>query len=110
MPRRPTWDDVPRWTDGRFAKRTRFSEVVEKQPGLLRTVLVITGVLLLNLFATASVAALLDLSTEAGAILVMVATFLAYPLGYVLFRKRPWWLLGYMLMTVGLIVLVGSQK
>jgi len=108
MPRRLTWEDVPRWTDGRFAKRKRFSEVVEKQPGLVRTTLTILGVLILNVFAVASAAILLDLGTAIAGMLLLVATFLAFPLGYTYFRRRPWWLLGYMVVTAVLIMLAGS--
>jgi len=109
MPRRPSWEDVPRWTDGRFAKRTRFGEVAEKsQPGLVRTTLTILWVLLLNVFSVAAIAKVLNLNTPVGGTLILVAVFLAFPLGYMFFRSRLWWLLGYIVVAVGLIAWAGS--
>lgn len=111
MPRKPTWDDVPRWTDGRFAKRTRFELVAEKaQPGFVRTSLAILWVLPLNMFSVAAVAKVLGVNNTMAGLLILTAAFLSFPIGYAFFRTRFWWLLGYTVVTMGLIVWAGVSS
>lgn len=36
MPRKPTWEDVPRHQNGKFAKRKRVSDIKEGTPSIVK--------------------------------------------------------------------------
>lgn len=112
MPRKPTWDDVPRRTDGRFAQRMRYvkeSLVAEDKPGFIRTSGTLFWSTLVNLFFVVSMVGLLHLAAMSTGVLVSIAMFVSFPLNHALFRFKPWWLVAYTVVTVGLVIWMGIR-
>lgn len=108
MPRRPTWDDVPRRIGGQFAPRMRWGEVTD-EPGWFKTTSAIVIAIILNLFAAAVLAQLLNLTPLLGGVLLLLAIFLSFPVGFFWLRYRLRWAIGYFVLLVILIGWIGMR-
>jgi len=109
MPRRPTWNDVPRRMGGQFAPRMRWGDVTN-EPGWFKTTVAIVIAIILNFFAGIAIAMLLDLSPLLGGALVLVAIFLSFPVGFFWLRYHLRWSIGYFVLLVILIGWVGMRR
>lgn len=107
MPRKPTWDDVQRHTDGRFAPRTR----VKEAPGIVKSSITAVLVICCMPLLCTSLAMLSPWLAQPGSALLILAGLISgWPLSHFYFRHRPWWYALLLAMaTFGLILWAGAS-
>jgi hypothetical protein len=89
MPRKPTWNDVPRYTDGKFAKRQRINGQGEGI-STFRQTSITAIIVVLNVFIGAALPKALGIGGWQMIVIFLGAIVMAIPLGRILSQRWLW--------------------